>query len=115
MEAQAPEGKMKSPRAEALAEAGRLIEGDRDAAYGSPTENFTGIAKVLTVVLGHLLKPGAEVSPVDVAAIHVAVKLCRRVHADRADNWIDVTGYGACGYEVGVATKAFPPFDAPPQ
>lgn len=98
-------------RGAALREAERLITGDRNKSYGSPTQNFQDTAGMWTIQLRHLLQEGAAVSPQDVAAMMVALKLVRRIASDKADNWLDILGYGACGYEAAVETQAFPAFE----
>lgn len=99
-----------TPRGAALREAERLITGDRNKSYGSPTQNFQDTAGMWTIQLRHLLQEGAAVSPQDVAAMMVALKLVRRIASDKADNWLDILGYGACGYEAAVETQAFAAF-----
>lgn len=85
------------PRVEALREAARLINGERDAQYGKPIDNFGRIAKIWSVVLG------INVTEEDVAMCMTGLKMAR--YASRSgfqpDTWIDIAGYAGCGYEVG--------------
>ena len=85
------------PRVEALREAARLINSDRNKQYGDPKDNFGRISKLWSVVLG------IDVSPEDVAMCMVAVKVARYASKSgyQPDTWIDIAGYAGCGYEVG--------------
>jgi hypothetical protein len=85
------------PRVEALREAARLINGDRDTQYGSPIENFGRIAKIWSVVLG------IDVTEEDVAMCMTGLKMARYASKSgfQPDTWIDIAGYAGCGYEVG--------------
>lgn len=80
-----------------LEEAARIIAGDRDKQYGGPEDNFTRIAKIWSVILG------IEITAEDVAMMMVGVKVARYANKSgfQPDTWIDIAGYGACGYEVG--------------
>lgn len=84
-------------RVEALREAAQLINGDRDAQYGKPIDNFGRIARIWSVVLG------INVTEEDVAMCMVGLKMAR--YASRSgfqpDTWVDIAGYAGCGYEVG--------------
>lgn len=89
------------PRVEALREAARLINSDRDAQYGPPTANFARIATIINVVLERKLK--IDVDAEDVAMMMVAVKVARYASGSgfQPDTWVDIAGYAACGFEVG--------------
>jgi hypothetical protein len=96
--------KSKNGRQVCLEEASRIVDGERDKQYGGPEDNFTRIAKIWSVILG------IEVTQEDVAMMMVGVKVARYASKSgfQPDTWIDVAGYGACGYEVGekIARKA---------
>lgn len=87
----------KSPRQEALAEAAKIIEGQRDLQYGGPEDNFSRIAKIWSVIFEK------EISAEDVAMAMVGVKVARYASKSgfQPDTWIDIAGYAGCGYEVG--------------
>jgi hypothetical protein len=84
-------------RVQALREAARIINGDRNKQYGGPEENFTNIAKIWEVIFQR------EFTPEEVAMAMVGVKLARFVSKAgfQPDTWIDIAGYAGCGYEVG--------------
>lgn len=88
-------------RVTALREAARIISGDRDAQYGGPEENFTRIAKIWSVIIG------VELTAEDVAMCMVGLKVARYASKSgfQPDTWIDIAGYGGCGYEVGLAVS----------
>ena len=82
-------------RAEILDTAKTCVCGDREQDYGSPEQNFQRIANLWTCYMGH------QVGPVDVAAMLALLKIARIAsgHA-KADNWVDLAGYAACGGEL---------------
>lgn len=84
-------------RVQALREAARIINGDRNKQYGGPEENFTRIAKIWSVIFER------EFTPEEVAMAMVGVKLARFVSKAgfQPDTWIDIAGYAGCGYETG--------------
>jgi hypothetical protein len=87
----------KTGREVCLDEANKITRGDRDAQYGGPEDNFGRIAKIWSIILG------IEINEEDVAMMMVGVKVARYANKSgfQPDTWIDVAGYGACGYEVG--------------
>jgi hypothetical protein len=91
-----PAGDDSPVRVEALREAARLINGDRNGQYGTPQENFTNIAKVWSVIFQR------EFTTEDVAMAMIGMKLARFVSKAgfQPDTWIDIAGYAGCGYEV---------------
>lgn len=88
----------KLPRQVMLEEAADIISGQRDAQYGGPEDNFGRIAKIWSVVLG------IDISREDVAMMMVGLKVARFANKSgfQADTWVDIAGYAACGYEVGI-------------
>jgi len=70
-----------------LAEADALINGPRQNSYGTPTENFTRIAALWSVVLGH------SITASQAAQCMLLVKVARQIHAPKQDNLIDIAGY----------------------
>ena len=95
-----------SPRSGVLQEAIGLIDGDRNAQYGPPTQDFQRTAAVLTALGYNRRDPGGlivELEPSDVAILVMAVKLSRLMHSrGKRDNWVDLAGYAGCGFECAV-------------
>lgn len=83
-------------REEILRAAEKCVMGDREQDYGSPEQNFKVIADMWNVYVG-----GPRFQPKDVAAMLALLKIARIAsgHA-KADNWIDLAGYAACGGEL---------------
>jgi hypothetical protein len=88
----------KLPRQQMLEEAADIISGQRDEQYGGPEDNFGRIAKIWSVILG------IEISTEDVAMLMVGLKVARYANKSgfQGDTWVDIAGYAACGYEVGI-------------
>jgi hypothetical protein len=86
---------------EALRDAARLINGDRNQNYGNPIDNFDRISKIWSVILG------VEVTAEDVAMCMAGLKMARYASKSgfQPDTWIDIAGYAGCGFEVGQASK----------
>lgn len=82
-------------RAEILDEAKRCVCGDREQDYGSPENNFRVIAELWSAYSGY------PFTATDVAAMLALLKIARIAsgHA-KADNWVDLAGYAACGGEI---------------
>lgn len=79
----------------------KCVNGDRDAQYGNPENNFTLIANLWNVYLSGRDDEG-EIKAKDVAAMLALLKLARiATGANKDDNWIDLAGYAACGGEIG--------------
>jgi hypothetical protein len=87
------------PRSTLLFEAEGLITGDRNASYGSPTENFQNTADLWTTQFKHLLKDGARFTAAHIAQGMMQLKLARMVAQPKRDNYLDLAGYAACGWE----------------
>ena len=101
-------------RPEILDTAKKCVCGDREQDYGSPENNFQTIANLWA---GYLHGCGVEIDflePYDVAAMLALLKIGRIAsgHA-KADNWIDLAGYAACGGEIESATTPAPPKENP--
>lgn len=81
-------------RKEILDAAEKCVCGDRDTQYGSPDDSFSVIAHLWSVYLER------ELDTKDVAALMALFKVARiKTGANKADNWIDLAGYAACGGE----------------
>lgn len=84
-------------RKEILDAAEKCVCGDRDEQYGSPENSFNVIARLWSVYLDR------DLDAKDVAALMSLFKVARiKTGANKADNWIDLAGYAACGGELDV-------------
>lgn len=82
-------------RSEILAEAEKLINGDRAAAYGDAESSFRRIAELWSVYLS------TDIRPRDVALMMVLLKVSRAAGRTASDDLIDVAGYAALAEELG--------------
>lgn len=86
-------------REHVLRTAEELVMGDRNKDYSDPTDNFEQTAGLWSEYLKMPLKAH------DVAVLMILVKVARlSTSPDKADNWIDIAGYAACGAETRAAT-----------
>lgn len=82
-------------RTQILAEAERLINGDRQQAYGDASVSFGRIADMWSAYLG------APVTPRDAAAMMALLKISRaRSNPASVDSWVDGAAYLALGGEL---------------
>lgn len=83
-----------SLREELLAEANALVNGDRNATYGPPTQDFERTAAMWSAY------KGVQFEAHDVAAMMALLKISR-LHwsPKKRDSWVDLAGYAACGFE----------------
>lgn len=89
-------------RSDILDLAKRCVCGDREQDYGSPEQNFERIAEMWEAYLaGKCTACDVCIQPEDVAAMLALLKIARIAsgHA-KADNWVDLAGYAACGGEI---------------
>ena len=91
-------------REEILAAAKQCVCGDRDQDYGSPETSFNMIAALWEPYIREkCVGPDADVciTGADVGAMMCLFKLARIATGHgKADNWIDLAGYAACGGEL---------------
>lgn len=93
-------GKEKVTRKSVLETAMKCVCGDREQDYGSPENNFQTIANLWIDYL-NAKEDVLDIQPRDVAAMLALLKIARIAtgHA-KADNWVDLAGYAACGGEL---------------
>jgi hypothetical protein len=100
----------KDPRIEE--EAHDLVFGDRQAAYGHPSSDFTAMGRITAALLGRWLESLGltvtqrlendpptrvpDIAPEIVALIMTAVKLSRQSANPKRDNLVDLIGYTLC-------------------
>lgn len=107
-EAPTPESKIEG-RSAVLAEADRLINGDRAQTYGDAKDSFTAIAAAWNALGFRVIPPKGDESFVhrgftahDVALAMVALKLHRASsQPGHVDSYVDLAGYAALASEMG--------------
>lgn len=93
-----------SPRASVLDEAKQLITGDRNNAYGPPTQDFKRTAGMATE-FGFSVNGGPMKSH-HVAIFMVLLKMSRLAWTPtKRDSWVDTCGYAGCGYECAITEE----------
>lgn len=93
-----------SPRSAVLAEASKLITGDRNSAYGEPSQDFTRSAGAANAY-GYRGPDGRPLQAHDIALLISLVKISRLMwRPDHRDSWVDLAGYAGCGYECTTQT-----------
>lgn len=76
------------------------VVNDRNIDNGDPEDNFGSIAELWTYWLRRKYNVEFSVTPTDVAMMSLMIKIARLlVSESKADNWIDIAGYAACGAE----------------
>ena len=70
-----------------LSEAERIVNGDRQADYSDPVENFKHISAIASSISKEKL------SPTTCAIVMIAVKLARENYKHKRDNLVDLAGY----------------------
>lgn len=82
-------------RTDILNDALAAICGDRDQQYGTPEKSFECISALWSAYLGKFVTPDM------VADMMILFKVARnRTGVPKADNWVDIAGYAACGGEI---------------
>ncbi|MCG3174650.1 MAG: hypothetical protein GMKNLPBB_02910 [Myxococcota bacterium] len=76
-----------------LEEAARLTGGSRHNDYGHPRDDFARTALMWNGVLAEKLRPGCQITAMDVPLCMIAVKLARQAHRHKRDNLVDIAGY----------------------
>ena len=92
--------KERTTRKSVLDDAEKCVCGDRENEYGSPEDNFRTIANLWIDYLSAKADV-LDIEPHDVAAMLALLKIARIASGHgKADNWIDLAGYAACGGEI---------------
>lgn len=90
------------PRESILAEADKLVSGDRGAAYGHPFDDYTRTGAIWGALLWDWAKVAAgapqpvPVPPHLAVLCMIGVKQSREVHGSKRDNRTDIAGYAKC-------------------
>lgn len=82
-------------RTEILQQADALINGERQAQYGPPSESFNAIAAMWSAYIGH------PVTAADVCNLMALLKISRLRNGPHSDSSVDGAGYLALGAEIG--------------
>ena len=83
-------------RSELLSEADRLINGDRNNAYGPPSQDFERTALLWSTYLSGR----RMIESHDVAVMMILLKVSRLSwSANSRDSWVDIAGYASCGWD----------------
>lgn len=77
---------------------------DKDHDYGTPENNFVTIADLWNVYLEASHDDYASLDARDVAAMMILLKVARAATSTKADHWVDIAGYAACGGEIDDGT-----------
>lgn len=92
---------MKNDRQVCLETANEYVNKDRNSQYDEPERSFQNIGDLWNVYLSGVLGQEVKLTEGDVAALMVLLKAARLMAGhESGDNWIDIAGYAACGYEV---------------
>lgn len=87
------ENNSEAPRETVLAEAERVINGQRQGAYGHPEQNFTRIADLWNAYFKGIGFIGV-VTPQDTALMMILLKVARlEATPDHRDSLVDICGY----------------------
>ena len=102
------DAKRKLTRADILHAAEKCVCGQREQDYGTPEDNFKAIAELWEAYLNKACTRGVNVrvEAKDVAAMMALLKIARiAAGGGKADSWIDLAGYAACGAECEGVTE----------
>lgn len=101
--------KRKLTRADILRAAEKCVCGQREQDYGTPEDNFETIAELWETYLSRACVDeagGVYIDATDVAAMMALLKIARiAAGGGKADSWIDLAGYAACGAECEGVTE----------
>lgn len=101
--------KRKLTRADILHAAEKCVCGQRETDYGTPEDNFKTIAELWKTYLRRACVDeagGVYIDANDVAMMMTLLKIARiAAGGGKADSWIDLAGYAACGAECEGVTE----------
>ena len=103
------DAKRKLTRADILHAAEKCVCGQRETDYGTPEDNFETIAGLWETYLSRACVDeagGVYIDATDVAMMMALLKIARiAAGGGKADSWIDLAGYAACGAECEGVTE----------
>lgn len=89
-----------SNRRSLLNEAADLVDGDRNASYGDPLQDFTRTAQFWSTYLSDKVNGPVSLDAHDVAVLMALLKISRITWSpEKRDHWADLAGYAACGFD----------------
>lgn len=101
--------KRRLTRVDILHAAEKCVCGQREQDYGTPEDNFETIAELWETYLRHACVDeagGVYIDANDVAMMMALLKIARiAAGGGKADSWIDLAGYAACGAECEGVTE----------
>lgn len=101
-----PNGTFLVPTESILAEAQKVVHGDRQDVYGHPYEDFSYIARMWSAYIEKKYRMGFSLSSQDVPNMMIMVKLARLANSpDHRDSKIDIAGYAECAGTVDERLK----------
>lgn len=99
-----------TPRPETvLEEAARLVDGDRNAAYGDPAGNHGTTAAMWNAYLQRRGVLNGELDAHDVCLLNILQKCSRDAHDRRRDSLVDIAGYARNAELSGDARRGVDP------
>ena len=100
-------------RARLLDEASGLVNGARNGTYGEPVDDYTKVAGLWNAYIQGVVDrktargESGLLEPHDAIAMMVLLKVSRIANdAGHRDNWVDIAGYAACGWDATVDERA---------
>lgn len=89
-------------------EARKIVQGERQSAYGSPEDSFSAIAGLWNGYFA--ARRGChDLSAEDVANMMILLKVARNMRSCKRDNVVDVIGYAMCLARLqGIEQEAVP-------
>jgi hypothetical protein len=79
------------PGSAEMLEANALVNGDRQADYGTPADNYRGVAKVWSGILSPILR--RDITAAEAALMMAGLKVQRQAMKPKRDNLVDAHGY----------------------
>jgi len=106
---------MENTRARVLTTANAAVNGDRNNQYGDPRQDFRRTATMWTALLGEKLGDHA-IEAHEVALMMALLKVSRLAwSATKADSWVDLAGYAACGADCVDGLQGWPEVRTAPE
>jgi hypothetical protein len=92
------------PGEDEMREADDLVNGGRQSDYGSPSDNWGGVAKVWSGILSRKLK--VDITAEEASLMMVGLKVQRQAMQPKRDNIVDAHGYLLVSSHIRAAKEA---------